>query len=59
MKRKDSRGFGYYLSKEVLEEYQKKPLALRLAWLYQGNLLRMKYPKRIIELQGKFRQGKI
>ncbi len=53
------KGFDYYLSKEVIREYQKKPLELRLLWLYQENLLRLRYPKEIIRLQDKFRQGKI
>ena len=52
-------GFGYRLSIKTIREYQKKPIEKRLLWLYQGNLLRKLYPKRIIELQDKFRQGKI
>ena len=52
-------GFDYYLSKEKIREYQEKPIELRLKWLYQGNLLRMHYPKHIIRLQERFRQGKI
>lgn len=54
-----NKGFDYYLTKEAIAEYRKKPLELRLKWLYQGNLLRMKYPKHIINLQDKFRQGVI
>lgn len=54
-----NKGFDYYLTKEAITEYQKKPIQMRLKWLYQGNLLRMKYPKRIIKLQDKFRQGLI
>jgi len=52
-------GFDYHLSVKTIKEYQAKPLKMRLAWLYQGNLLRRAYPKRIIELQNKFREGKI
>lgn len=58
MKIKDN-GFGYYLSLKKIREYQKIPIEKRLIWLYQGNLLRKAYPKRIIELQNRFREGKI
>lgn len=53
------RGFSYYISLEKIKEYQTVPIEKRLMWLYQGNLLRMKYPRDIIELQDKFRQGEI
>lgn len=52
-------GFGYHISLKKIREYQRMPIEKRLAWLYQGNLLRKYYPKSIIELQDKFRQGKI
>ena len=58
MPRKNT-GFDYYLSDEVIKEYRAKPLEIRLRWIYQGNLLRMRYPRRIIELQDKFRRGEI
>lgn len=54
-----NKGFGYRLMIKKIREYQKIPLEKRLIWLYQGNLLRMAYPKRIIELQDRFRQGKM
>lgn len=59
MKKGKLRGFNYYLSKETIREYQEKPLELRLKWLYMGNILRMNYPKSIVRLQDRFRQGKI
>ncbi|MDI6758255.1 MAG: hypothetical protein QMD94_01050 [Candidatus Omnitrophota bacterium] len=43
----------------MIREYQKTPIEKRLLWLYQLNLLRKAYPKRIIELQDKFRRGEI
>ncbi|MCM8799282.1 MAG: hypothetical protein NC900_00930 [Candidatus Omnitrophica bacterium] len=52
-------GFDYYLEEEVIKEYQRKPITLRLKWLYQANILRKYLPKRIIQIQDKFRQGKI
>lgn len=59
MKKDKPRGFNYYLTKETIKKYQEKPIELRLKWLYLGNILRKKYPKNIIRLQDKFRQGEI
>ena len=53
------KGFSYYLSKEAIIKYQKMPVEKRLEWLYQLNFLRKGYPKKIIDIQDKFRQGKI
>ncbi|MCM8801173.1 MAG: hypothetical protein NC912_04070 [Candidatus Omnitrophica bacterium] len=57
--RRAIKGFDYYLDSKIIREYQKIPIEKRLIWLYQLNLLRKGYPKRIIELQDKFREGKI
>lgn len=54
-----TKGFNYHLTLKKIREYQKVPIEKRLMWLYQGNLLRKAYPKRIIELQDKFRRGEI
>ncbi len=51
-------GFDYYLSKDVIKDYQNTPYSLRLKWLYAGCLFRKGYPKRIIELQDRFRKNK-
>jgi hypothetical protein len=55
-------GFDYYIEEEILKDYQKKSLKLRLKWLYYGNKFRQKYPKDSRELgtdsslfRGKFR----
>lgn len=53
------KGFDYFVAKETIEEYRRTPLELRLQWLYMGNLLRMGYDKKTIEIQDKFREGKI
>ncbi len=53
------KGFNYHISLEKIHEYQKVPIEKRFLWLYQGNLLRKAYPKKIIELQDKFRSGAI
>jgi len=52
-----SRGFDYYLSQDTIEEYGKTPLELRFQWLYMGNLLRMGYDQKTIEIQDRFRKG--
>ncbi len=54
-----NKGFGYQVSQKMIREYQRIPIEKRLLWLYQLNLLRKSYPKRIINLQDKFRAGKI
>ena len=38
-------GFHYFLDDDVLRDYGKKPLPLRLEWLYMGNLLRQACPE--------------
>ena len=53
---KHRRGFTYFLTEEQLRSYSRKPPALRLEWLYQGNLLRMHLPRRIREHQDRFRR---
>ena len=53
----DELGFDYHLTDEQLAAYADKPLELRLTWLYQGNVLRMAYPREIIERQERFRRG--
>ena len=55
---KNKKGFDYYLEREILEDYGKKPLELRLRWLYYANKFRKYYPKEIIERQEKFRKGR-
>jgi len=52
-------GFDYYLDKDILQDYQKKSLKLRLKWLYQGNKLRKHYSKEIIKKQEKLRRGEV
>lgn len=52
-------GFDYDISIKKIREYSAMPIGKRLTWLYQLNLLRKSYPKEIINLQDKFREGKI
>jgi hypothetical protein len=52
-------GFKYTVSLEQIRDYSRWPIEKRLAWLYQGNVLRKAYPRRIKELQDKFRKGLI
>jgi len=51
------RGFDYYIEKDVLNDYKKKPLKLRLQWLYQANVFRKSYPREVIEKQERLRKA--
>lgn len=53
------KGFTYTVSKEQLDDYRKWPIERRLKWLYYGNKLRKSLPKKTIEIQELFRDGKI
>jgi hypothetical protein len=53
------KGFTYYVRQERIDEYMKWSMERRLQWLLYGNKLRKSLPKRTIELQEAFRQGKI
>lgn len=52
-------GYEYFISDEMLKDYERKSVKLRLEWLYQLNKFRKTYPKNIIKLQEKFRRGEI
>jgi hypothetical protein len=53
------KGFTYTVSREQMDEYAKWPLDRRLKWLFQANKMRKLLPKKTIEIQEAFRQGKI
>jgi hypothetical protein len=53
------KGFSYHVSQEQIDEYRSWPMERRLKWLYFGNKLRKSLPRKIIEIQEAFRQGKI
>jgi hypothetical protein len=52
-------GFAYFVSKEQIEEYSSWPIERRLQWLFLANKMRRFLPRKTIELQEAFRQGKI
>ncbi len=52
-------GFSYTVSWEQIEEYRSWPCERRLQWLMLGNRLRKSLPRKIIELQETFREGRI
>jgi hypothetical protein len=54
-----NKGFGYYLTPGKIREYRRMPVEMRLAWLFQASLLRKAYPKKVRDIQDKFREGKI
>jgi len=53
------KGFTYTVSREQIEEYRTWPLDRRLKWLFNANKMRRLLPKKTIEIQEAFRQGKI
>ena len=53
------KGFTYTVSREQIDEYMKWPLDRRLKWLFQANKMRKLLPKKIIEIQEAYLQGKI
>ncbi len=53
------KGFTYTVSREQIDEYRTWPLDRRLKWLSQANKMRKLLPKKTIEIQEAFRQGKI
>ena len=59
MKQGQNKGFTYTVSREQMDEYRKWPLDRRLKWLYYVNKMRKFLPRKTIEIQEEFRQGKI
>jgi len=55
----ERKGFTYYVSQEQIDEYRSWPIERRLQWLFFANRMRKHLPKKTIELQEAFRQGKI
>jgi len=53
------RGFSYTVNGEQIEEYRKWPLDRRLRWLFLANKMRKSLPRKTIDLQEAFREGKI
>jgi len=59
MKREQKQGFSYTVSREQIDEYSQWSIVRRLQWLFQGNKTRKSLPRKTIEIQEAFRQGKI
>jgi len=55
----EKKGFSYFVNDEQLKEYSSWPMERRLQWLLMGNKLRKLLPKKTIEIQDLFRQGKL
>ncbi|MEW6068947.1 MAG: hypothetical protein AB1610_11745 [Nitrospirota bacterium] len=53
------KGFTYTVSQEQLDDYRKWSMERRLKWLYYANKMRKGLPKKTIEIQEMFREGKI
>jgi hypothetical protein len=59
MNEEPRKGFSYHVEQEKIDEYRSWPIERRLRWLFLGNKLRKLLPKKTIEIQEAFRQGKI
>jgi len=55
----EKKGFSYTLTKEQIDQYCSWPIERRLKWLFIANKMRRYLPKKTIEIQEAFRQGKI
>jgi hypothetical protein len=55
----ERKGFSYTVSREQIDEYRRWSLDRRLQWLFLANKMRKSLPKKTIELQEAFREGKI
>ncbi len=55
----ERKGFSYHLTRDQLDEYRFWPIERRLKWLFVANKMRRYLPKKTIEIQEAFRQGKI
>ena len=55
----EKKGFSYNLTKEQIDEYLSWPIERRLKWLFIANKMRRYLPKKTIEIQDAFREGKI
>jgi len=53
------KGYTYTVSREQIDEYRAWPLNRRLKWLFQANKMRKLLPKKTIEIQEAFRQGRM
>jgi len=53
------KGFTYTVSREQIDEYRAWRVDRRLKWLFQANKMRKLLPKKTIEIQEAFREGKI
>jgi len=54
-----AKGYSYFIGREQIEQYKAWPVIRRLAWLLEGNKLRKTLPKKIIDIQDAFRQGRV
>jgi hypothetical protein len=53
------KGFSYAVEWEQIQKYRSWPPERRLQWLFLANKMRRTLPRRTIEIQEAFREGKI
>ena len=59
MIKEEKGGFIYFLEREQIDEYRSWTVDRRLQWLFLANKMRKSLPRKTIELQEAFREGKI
>ena len=59
MKEAENKGFTYTVSRDQIDDYRKWPIDRRLKWLFYVNKVRKLLPKKTIEIQEAFRQGRM
>jgi hypothetical protein len=56
---REKRGFSYTVSRERIEQYRRWPLERRLQWLFLANKMRRSLPRKTIDIQEGFREGRM
>jgi len=56
---REKKGFSYTVSRTRIEEYRRWPLERRLQWLFLANKMRRSLPRKTIDIQEDFRQGRM
>lgn len=53
------KGYSYTVDVERLLDYARWPIGKKLRWLFLGNKLRRSLPRRTLQVQDAFREGKL
>jgi hypothetical protein len=59
MIKEEKRGFTYFVDQEQIDQYRSWTMERRMQWLFLANKMRKSLPRKTVELQEAFREGKI